>query len=583
MALYTPTRLKASVSRGQQFVQQHRPEINRLLAVTTAFFGFMLLFSLHRYFTYYASYDQGLFNQIFWNTLHGRFFQSSLTSTISVAVLADKVMPIVNFIHLGQHFVITFLLWLPIYALFPHPVTLLVLQVVLITAAGVVLYALARHYLDPTLSLLITCGYFGSSAIMGSTFANFYEHCQIPLFTFGLLLALEKQRWGLFWLMASLVLGAREDNGIILFGIGLYLLLSRRHPRVGAALCVISFAYVAILTNVVMTQFSADNPRLYMAEKFRQFAGGDDSPSTLKILWGMITNPIALLQAVLTPFNRRFFYLVGHWIPLAFIPVLSWPSWIMAGPPLLTIFIQSGNLATVSTNRFAVAVVPGLFYGAILWWAYRSKRLPSALPDKPSWGSAIAWTLRNRQLTLAFRQFWGVCLTLSVLFTILANPNQAFYFLIPDSVQPWVLVPITKQWERAGIMNQMIRQIPPDASVSATTHMIPQLSSRQEITRPPQLALKDENGRIEEVDYVIADLWRMERYMPIFKPDRDRLRTMIPLLDGLIQTQTYGVLALQDKIILLQKGAGSNPAALAAWNPTKQELLATLEKLSAKK
>jgi uncharacterized membrane protein len=581
MVLDTPTQVKDSVNRWQQQAQQHRPELKRLAVVTAIFLGFMLLFSLHRYFTYYTSYDHGLFNQIFWNNLHGRFFQSSLTSANSVVVLADNVIPIVNFMHLGQHFVPTFLLWLPIYAVFPHPVTLIVLQVGLMAAGGVVLYGLARHYLNPTLSLWITCGYFSAIAVIGPTFANFYEQCQIPLFTFGLLLAMEKQRWRIFAVMVLLVLGVREDTGIMLFGIGLYLLLSRRHPRIGAALCVISFVYVAGVTNLVMTQFSSDNPRLYMADKFRQFAGGDPSPSTLRILWGMLTNPIALLQALLTPFNRRFFYLLGQWVPLAFIPAISPASWVMAGVPLLTIFIQSGQLATVITIRYAIAVVPGLFYGAILWWAHRSNRPPAISPATGGWWQNVGWTLRHRQLTPAFRQFWGICLVLSVLFTILANPNQAFYFLMPDSFRPWVIVPITKQWERAGIMNEMIRQIPPDASVSATTNIIPQLSSRQKIIRPPGLLLKDENGQIEEMEFVIADLWRMERYMPIFKPERDRLSKVVPMIDNLIRGGNYGVLALQDKIILLRRGVPSDPVALAAWEPTKQDLLASLDKLPA--
>lgn len=577
MTLSTPPDLRGSLHRWQKLIEPHHSELKRLMGVTAAFLSFMLVFSLNRYFTYYTSYDHGLFNQIFWNNLHGRFFQSSLTSVNSMAVVADGVMPIANFIHLGQHFVPTFLLWLPLYAMFPHPATLIVLQVGLMTAGGVVLYALARHYLNPPLSLLITSGYFTGIAIVGPTFANFYEHCQIPLFAFGLLLAMEKRWWRVFWVMTILLLGVREDAGILTFGIGLFLLVSRRQPKVGAALCLLSFAYVVVVTNVIQTQFSADNPRLYMADKFREFTGGEPSPSTLRVLWGMVTNPLTLLRMLLTPFDRRLSYLLGQWVPLAFVPAISPASWVMAGVPLLTIFIQSGKLATVITIRYAIAVVPGIFYGAILWWAHRSRRPPLPLPDGAGWWQAIAWSFRYRQLTPAFRQFWGICLAASVVATLLANPNQAFYFLMPDSFRPWVLVPITKQWERAGIMNEMIRQIPPDASVSATTHIIPQLSSRRKIIRPPGLQLKDENGRIEEMEYVMADLWRMERYMPIFNPDRERLRTIVPFLDGLIQQQTYGVLALQDKIILLRRGVPSNPAALAAWEPTKQELLAALK------
>jgi uncharacterized membrane protein len=109
------------------------------------------------------------------------------------------------YIYLGQHFVIShFLIWMPIYALFPSPITLIVLQVALIAAAGIVLYFLARHYLSVPLSVMIVASYYGANGVIGPTLGNFYEHWQIPLFIFSLLLALEKQRWPLFWLFAVL-------------------------------------------------------------------------------------------------------------------------------------------------------------------------------------------------------------------------------------------------------------------------------------------------------------------------------------------------------------------------------------------
>ena len=93
---------------------------------------------------------------------------------------------------------------MPIYALFLSPLTLRVLQVALIAAAGIVLYFLARHYLSVPLSVMIVASYYGANGVICPTLENFYEHWQILLFIFSLLLALEKQRWSLFWLFAVL-------------------------------------------------------------------------------------------------------------------------------------------------------------------------------------------------------------------------------------------------------------------------------------------------------------------------------------------------------------------------------------------
>jgi|SRR4028119_1392767 len=127
-----------------------------------------------------------------------------MSSAAGSASLMDRQLSYPFYIHLGQHFVIYFLIWLPIYALFLSSLTLIVLQVALIAAAGIVLYFLARHYLYLPLSVMIVASYYGANGVIDPTLGNFYEHCQIPLFIFSLILALEKQRWSLFWLLAVL-------------------------------------------------------------------------------------------------------------------------------------------------------------------------------------------------------------------------------------------------------------------------------------------------------------------------------------------------------------------------------------------
>ncbi|MGG6268232.1 DUF2079 domain-containing protein [Leptolyngbya sp. AN03gr2] len=523
--------------------------LRRALILAAIFFCLVLAISLNRYFSFYTSYDQGLFNQLFWNNLHGRWFQSSLTSANSVASLEDGKTPIVNFIHLGQHFVIDFLLWLPLYAIFPHPVTLIVLQVGLMTAGGLMLYALARQRLSPQLSVWITGSYYSAIPVIGSTVANFYEHCQIPLFAFGTLLALEKKNWVWFWIGVALVLGVRQEIGIILFGIGVYLLMSRRHPWIGVALCLVSFSYVAFVTNVIQPRFSEDVSRLYLANRFRQFVDTDE-PTTLQVLWGMITNPIRLAGYLFLPIDRRINYLAGHWVALAFVPAVSGAAWIMAGFPLVTIFAQSGRTALTIWLRYAVTVVPGMFYGAILWWEQHPQ-----------------------YFTPKFRRWWKVCIVLSLIFMVSGNPNRAFSFIIPDSVRPLVYVPLPRQWEHAAHINNVIRNVPEEVSVSTTTHLIPQLSSRRIIVRLPVLEIYNEQKQIVQIEYAIADLWNLKEYSRAFKDSRSELFRTLPVLEKLVNENQYGVQQVEDGVVMMVRGQPSNPAMLAEW----QKLLVHLK------
>ncbi len=527
-----------------------RPALQRLYLLAGAFFAVVLAFSLNRYYTLYSSYDHGLFNQLFWNNLHGNWFQSSLTSGNSVGVLEDGKTPTVAFYHLGQHFVPSFLLWLPFYALFPHPVTLVILQVGLMTAGGLVLYALARHRLPAQHALWITAGYYCANAVLGPTFANFYEQCQIPLLLFSLLLAMEKQWWRLFWLLVVLSLGIREDTGIALFGIGVYLLGSRRHLKTGFSLCLVSFVYVVVVTTLVMPHFSDDSGRLYLATRFRQFVD-TDSPSSLDVLWGIITHPIAFLSSLLWPPGQRIVYLLRHWLPLALVPALSPATWTLTIFPLLSLLIQEGKSALSITLRYSIAVVPGLFYGTILWWAAHPGRLA-----KPQ-----------------FRRFWRACLALSLVLALLSNPNRAFSFLIPDSFRPWVHTSLPRLWEHAAQARQVMQAIPPDARVATTTYLIPHLSSRRALLRLPAIQIQNDQGQVVLMDYLLADLWQMKVYQVAFREDYNWLYKTFSVLDAAIEQDRYGVMALQDGVVLLAKDQASNPEALQTWGQWRQELL----------
>lgn len=519
-----------------------------VLLLAGIFFFLCLLFTLHRYYTFYASFDQGIFNQVFWNNLHGRFFQSSLSSSLSTNVVHAGEVPTVYYHRLGQHFTPALLLWLPIYALFPSPATLTVLQVTLITAAGLVLYVLARQYLQPPLAVMITASFYGANAVIGPTLSNFHDICQIPLFVFTLLLAMEKRWWWLFWLLAVLILAVREDAGIGLFGVGVYMILSKRFPRVGVAVCILSFGYILVLTNLIMPLFSKDISQRFMLERFGQYADGEEA-STIEIIWGMISNPLRLLVELFTPLDRTIKYLLGQWLPLAFVPAVAPGSWMIAGFPLLKLLLGKGESVLSITIRYALTVVPGLFYGSILWWSQRQQKF------KP-----------------AFCRLWIGCICLSLFFTFTSNPNRTFYFVIPDSVKPLVYVSLPQQWQHVNQMRPLLAQIPPDASVSATTYIVPHLSSRREILRLPALELRNDAQEVIKVDYAIADLWQLQKYQAAFKSDRSLLKDLTPLIDQLINNGEYGIIGFEDGVILLKKAASSDTQAKAAWLQFRQEL-----------
>ena len=64
-----------------------------------------------------SSYDQGIFQQVLWNSWHGRLFESTLSSQLSTNVIHAGELPSVDYQRLGQHFTPTLLLGAPLLAL----------------------------------------------------------------------------------------------------------------------------------------------------------------------------------------------------------------------------------------------------------------------------------------------------------------------------------------------------------------------------------------------------------------------------------------------------------------------------------
>ena len=506
----------------------------------------MVLSILVRHYAMYpafSTHDQGIFNQVFWNGAHGRWFESTLSSGESAAVLVQGELPDVSYRRLGQHFTPIHLLWLPLYKLLPFSATLLVLQVTLATAGGIALYYLARTRLTEQLAIWITLGYFCAQSVIAPNLANFHDFSQIPLFVFLMLLAVERQKWLWAIVAVGLVFLCREDTGIILFSLGLYLALSRRHPWFGVGLCVASVAQVVMTTTVIMPLFSDEVGQNFLATSYAKYSPGEN-PSTVSLLMGILSHPHWVLLDLLFPLSNTWRFLAGHWLPLLFVPVISPAAWVCTAAPLGILLLRSDAYIALSFQlRYTLMVVPGMFYGAVLWWANR--------PQKP--------------LSMRTKRLWTACLCLSVLFSFTLNPSRAWSYLIPDSVIPWVYIPLSQQWGHANQVRSVLTDIPGDGSVAAVDHLLPHVSGRRAVLRFPSLEFRNDAGEAEFVDYILVDFWQLQQYQKAFASRREQLEAWVPFMQDLLDSGQYGMVAAAPGVFLLSEGQSSEPAILELW------------------
>jgi hypothetical protein len=274
-----------------------------------------------------------------------------------------------------------------------------------------------------------------------------------------------------------------------------------------------------------------------MVENFGQYIPGERQASSLEVLRSALGQPLLLLRELVSPPLQTLTYLAGQGLPLMFVPLISLDSWLLMGLPLLGLLLAQGENNPLSINiRYTLLVVPGLFAGTILWWQQHRQ----------------AWHSRT------LRRIWASCLALSLLFTLTGNPNRSLSWLIPDSVRPWVYSSPWRQWQHGRRARSLLAIIPPDASVAASTHLIPVLADREVLVRfPDHHAYRDRNGTEQPVDWIAVDLDWLERYGVAFRRDRQFLRRSLTRLQEF--PDSYSVQRVDDGVVLLQREGPEDP------------------------
>ncbi|WP_231598047.1 DUF2079 domain-containing protein [Synechococcus sp. CBW1002] len=482
-----------------------------------------------------ASYDQGIFLQVLHNGWRGHPFESTLSSQLSTNVVHGDELPAVGYHRLGQHFTPVLALWIPLVALL-GPWALPLVQVSLVCGAGLLLHRLALLRLEPALAALITCSFYGANAVIGPTWGNFTDLCQLPLLFFLLLLGLERRcRWQILLAAAAMPL-VREDTGVLLVGVGIWLAVRQRQRwPLALALAAWGGGWVVLVTNVLMPLFSEDTSRRFMVENFGQYIGDRDQASSLQVLLLVLRQPLILLRELVSPPLDTLRYLLVQTLPLALVPLVSIDAWLLMGLPLLGLLLAQGTNNPLSINlRYTFLVVPGLFSGTVYWWQNHGG-------------------LFHRR---RFRAVWIGAIGLSLLLTVVANPNRSLSFLIPDSIQPWVHQAPWEKWSHGQAARRALAVIPADASVAANTPLVPLLARREALVRFPYAqAYRDRQGREQPVEWIAVDLDWLQRYGAAFAGDRQQYRKAVKRVQQMLEKGTYGIRALDDGVVVLERGA----------------------------
>lgn len=404
----------------------------------SAFFCFYTIQWHHKIRT--GNFDLGINNNLMFSGLNGRFLHST------VVFPNDPEKYLANHAKIGAY------AFLPVYALFPRPETLLALQSTLLGAGALPLFGFARKRLGDWMGALVAVAYLCWYPMHA---ANFNEVNHIPMaapFILATVWAIDGRHWKslvLFFLLGTLM---REDIPIGMAVIGTFLLLSGHRPLVGLVIALISSVWFVVLRFYIMD--SAGDwwfPDMY---KELYSPGEKGFGSVIKTL---ITNPFFVLWKVIS--KEKLWYVMHLFVPLVFLPARRWYLWAAFIPGALTTLLSTSyKPLTMYSFQYVMHWGPYLFLAAVL--------ALESLKNQPEFGRARVWaaaaamgfaTLTTTYNAGAFARNEG---------TLRAGYHTASFTLSDQ------------ERERYAQLKKLVAMIPPDASVTGTERVGVHASSR---------------------------------------------------------------------------------------------------------
>lgn len=521
-----------------------------LIFLTLVYFVYFGLYAHQRHLAFETgAFDLGVYAQPLWNFNQGRGLALSMIEDIGPVRWATHVEPILFLVA-------------PLYRLWPHPATLLWLQVAWLSLSALPLYVLAvRRLHSEWTALVIVAAYFLMPATEAVTLFDFHAVTLAPLLLLSAIYfldrALERQGQS-FWLWPEkkqptngstsqrhtqpysllltayflflLAMSTKEDISLYVVMIGLYLLALRRRWRESLTLMVSGAAWFYVASQVIIPAYRTGGGHSVFLAWFETLGR-----TPVEVALSPFTKPDQVVALFLRPGSLSALGMLT--IPQALLPLLGLPVLIMAAPGLAFSFLsENPTLRQLETWHYAAPMLPFIMLAVIDGLA-RAAWLGQKLSIRYQVSGVKYYVLR---ITYYVLRFTRPILTLLLLLTALT------YHIL----RGYSHLSLLNEWPEVtphhALGREMAASIPADASVLAQAQLIPAIAHR------PRLLIWD--GPFNTAyDYIWFDLSHPK--LP------NRFNAHGDLLTGLVIEKAFGPVAAKDGYLLLKKGAPRNAAA----------------------
>lgn len=423
-----------------------------MLAASVLFVGGLCCLYYQNYYT--QTYDFGIFSQM--------FYYMKETGKCLTTCERDGLLS-----HFAVHFSPIYYLLLPFYILLPTPMTLLVLQAIVVASGVVPVLLLCRHLaLSRRATLAFAAMYLLYPAFLEPNFYYLHENCFLAPILLWLLYFFMRERMLPVLGFSLLLLLVKEDAPVYLAVVALYFLLTGK--RKWSALGILCLAISAF---VLITQLMG----LFGEGVMSDSRYGDyiyDGGGLFTVIKACLQNPAYVVRQIFR--EEKLLFILQMLVPLAFLPLLSRsPARLVLLIPFLLV-----NLMTSYVYQYDVGFQYVYGSGALLFFL--------AIVN-------AAELDRHRARLL-------LCALLCSLLVFSGGAAHRIGFIHQHSATE----SIRKEMDTA------LALIPEDASVAASTFLVSNLSARDEIYE------LESTKHAAECEYIVIDL----RFASNIKPSK---------------------------------------------------------------
>ncbi len=446
-----------------------------------------------------------------------------------------------------DHMTPILVLLVPFYKIYGSPITLLILQSVLLSSGIFPLYSLAKDKLDSDLLAVSLCiGYLLYPALQ---FANLYEFHPVNIATPLLLFIFyffNRGSYIRYYIFLILALLCREDVVPIVFFLGIYILLYERKWKVGLATTLLSVSWFYFAYWIFLPYITSGEHSKLSSGSFGLYSYLGDSMG--EIISTILLHPLLILKEILV--LEKLGYIVLLTLPLCFISFFHPPTFLIGFSMIIGNMLSQNIFMSTIRFFYTATITPFIFISSIY-----------ALQFLLSKQDYIAWFVRKIGPTSTLSRLGLVCAFSSViLFSSVSG--SILYGPLPYSSDPYSDEFLVKK-ECADVAREMFKLVPPNASVSAANNLGAHFCNRENVFVFPF----DYAMPVEGPEYVVVNMAK-----PYCGTRMQRERFNEKLKELLIQ-DNYGVYYSKEGYTILksdyQEESDIKKIALTTDKPTR--------------